>query len=210
MKKVLVVLIILIISITTYLFWYVIAGLKYIPPHYHANFALYINNERIDFSWDEYMEDIAGCSLTWKKYPKDRVHLHENNPDTIHVHSEWAAWGHFFANNAWYFDDSRILSNTDVEYVTLQDNRIRFVLNGMFVENPYNSLIHSEDRLFIYYWTLSDEEILKLSESTVSKNAPEYNAKYDPGSCGWNNENAIIIILQDFLRSFMHSEMHTQ
>jgi len=49
---------------------------------------MYVNGERVDFSADEYSEDVAGCSLTGKMYPEDRAHLHENNPDTIHVHHE--------------------------------------------------------------------------------------------------------------------------
>jgi len=49
---------------------------------------MYIDGEGVDFSDDKYMEDVAGCSLSGEKMPKDRVHLHENNGDTIHIHSE--------------------------------------------------------------------------------------------------------------------------
>lgn len=29
---------------------YIYAGLKYIPPHFHANFAVYRDGEKLDFS----------------------------------------------------------------------------------------------------------------------------------------------------------------
>jgi len=45
------------------------------------------------------MEDIVGCSITGKISARDRVHLHENNGDTIHVHHDGVTWGHFFSNN---------------------------------------------------------------------------------------------------------------
>jgi len=49
---------------------------------------MYVNSERIDFSQDKYMEDVAGCSLTGQMSPESRAHLHENNGDTIHIHDE--------------------------------------------------------------------------------------------------------------------------
>ena len=49
---------------------------------------MYVNGERVDFSPDKYMEDVEGCSLTGRMNPEDRVHLHENNGDTIHIHDD--------------------------------------------------------------------------------------------------------------------------
>lgn len=178
---------------------YIYAGSMYIPPHFHANFALYIDDERFDFSDDAYMEDVAGCSLTGKMYPEDRVHLHENNPDTIHVHAEWVSWGHFFANNNIVFGENFIkLDSWEVKNWAMS-----FILNGEEVRNPFNDLIKSEDRMLIAY-NSSDAETLY---ETVSDNAPEYNEKYDPGSCGGTNENATLAILRDFVHS-LHTPSH--
>jgi len=49
---------------------------------------MYIEGERVDFSDDKYMEDIAACGIGGVIYPSHRAHLHENNGETIHIHHE--------------------------------------------------------------------------------------------------------------------------
>lgn len=189
----------LIIIVGVWLFGYVYAGFKFVPPHFHANFAMYIHGERIDFSGDDFMEDVAGCGLSELMFPKSRAHLHENNPDTIHIHHEWVAWGHFFLNNDFMFNDNFISLPSWEILRSDEQNKISFLLNGKLVTNPYNDLIKSKDQLIISYG--SDENIWELF---VSDNAGEYNAKYDPGSCGWTNEGAIWKLLEDLLHG-MHA-----
>jgi len=196
MKKTLIVVLVLLGLWIWCFVGYVYSGLKFIPPHFHANFLMYVDGEKIDFSGDKYMEDVAGCSLTWLIYPKDRVHLHENNGETIHIHDEGVSWGHFFANNWFTFgssyialDDGRVLTDTD-------DKSMTFVLNGKVVDNPFNTLIKSKDRLYINYWSEDEQTVIDAS-SFVSENAWEYNAKYDPGSCGGSNENGIVVLIHE-------------
>lgn len=170
------------IILVTFITGYLYAWSKFAPPHFHANFALYIDGERMDFSGDEFMEDVAGCGLSDTQFPKDRAHLHENNPDTIHIHAAWVSWGHFFANNDILFNDSFIsLPNGDI----LQEDETRklsFLLNWEITSNVYNELIKSEDRLLISYWGAQD-----ITELFISDNAGDFNHRYDPGSCSGNN-----------------------
>jgi len=179
-----------------YAIGYVYSGLQFIPPHFHANFMVYVNSERIDFSGDKYMEDVEGCSLTGLMNPEDRVHLHENNGDTIHIHDDWVSWGHFFANNGFTFGDTYIALDDGTVYTNTTENKMTFVLNGEIIDNPFNKLINSKDRLYINYWNQDAQTIIDAS-SFVSDNAAEYNNKYDPGSCGWNNENAIVVLIHE-------------
>jgi len=198
MKKILQYFLGILILWILFLAGYIYAGSMFIPPHFHANFALYVDGARFDFSDDVYMEDVAGCGLTDKMFPEDRAHLHENNPDTIHIHDEWVSWGHFFANNNIVFWDNFIkLDSWDIKQWQLI-----FILNWESISNPYNELIKSKDRLLISYNTPNPEVLYK----SVSDNAWEYNATYDPGSCGGTNENAILAMLKEFVHSF-HSPM---
>ncbi len=212
MKKILSLLLLAALGFILYLWWYIHSGSKHIPPHFHANFALYVNWERIDFTDEKFSEDIAGCSITGKKTPEDRAHLHERNQDTIHIHDEGVAWGHFFSNNGIVFsEDSLIIWSEFWEqawkyFSTEQDSTISFVKNWRIVKNPFNTLIWSKDRLLISYWDQSEEELMKLYE-TVSNNAGEYNEKYDPGSCGWTNENGILVLLTEWLH-WIHKMDH--
>ena len=32
------------------------------PPHYHANWAVVVNGEEVDFSGDRYMQSVDGCA----------------------------------------------------------------------------------------------------------------------------------------------------
>lgn len=206
MKKSVFIILGVLLLLGTYLGGYIHSWSQYIPPHFHANFLMYINGEQVDFSGDQFMEDVAGCSLTWKLYPKDRAHLHENNGETIHIHDDWVAWWHFFANNDFVFSENFISSNDSKVYINSWDRRLKFILNGEEISNPYNKLIESQDRLLIIYGTQTDEESMKIFQ-TVSTNAWEYNSKYDPGSCWGTNENGIKAILREFIHKF-HSMDH--
>lgn len=201
MKKIILSIVSILLLAVTFISWYIYASLEHIPPHFHANFAIYINDERIDFSDDTYMEDVAGCSITWLLVAKDRAHLHENNGETIHIHHDWVTWGHFFANVNYTFSESFIASDEWKVYVNSWERKLSFILNGEEVLNPYNRIINSKDRLLISYGEESNEDIMKRFDQ-VSDNAWEYNDKYDPGSCGGTNENSILVALRDFIHSF--------
>ncbi len=211
MKKILSIWLIALIWFTLYIGWYVHAGSKYIPPHFHANFALYVNGERIDFTDERFSEDIAWCSISGKQDPEDRVHLHERNQDTIHVHADGVSWGHFFTNNDIIFSENILQIWEDFEsqswtYTASEwGQKITFMLNGKEIKNPFNKLIGSKDKLLISYGNQTLSETEKLYAS-VSSNAWEYNAKYDPGSCWGTNENWVIILLTEWLHSMNNME----
>lgn len=212
MKKITALILIPILGLLIYFGGYIHAGSKHIPPHFHANFAVYVQGERIDFTNEVFSEDIAGCSITGKKSPKDRVHLHERNQDIIHIHADWVAWGHFFSNNDLIFSSDFIeiwpkFQDQSGRYLSAaNESELNFILNGKQVENPFNRLISSEDKLLISYGEQTDEELEKLYQ-TVSSNAWEFNEKYDPGSCWGSNENGIIVLLTEWLHS-MHGSHH--
>lgn len=185
--------------------WYVISGQNYIPPHYHTNFALFIEWEKFEFTADEYSEDVAACSAWEEIYPKDRVHLHENNGDTIHIHHWWVTWGHFFANNGITFSNSHISFEDWKEFLyNTEEKTMKFILNGEEVSNPFNRYMISEDRLLISYWKDPVDVIIRDLYPQVISDAGEYNRKYDPGSCSWTNENSTLYLLRKMLHLWHH------
>lgn len=60
--------------------------------HYHANMAAYIDGKTWDFSKDIYMEEVSRCNITTDVRPEDRIHLHENNGNLVHVHMAASTW----------------------------------------------------------------------------------------------------------------------
>lgn len=184
---------------------YIVSGTNYIPPHYHTNFAVFIEWEKFDFTDDKYSEDVASCSAWDEIFPKDRTHLHENNGDTIHVHHGGVTWGHFFANNGITFSNTHISFDSWQRILTSDEtNTLTFVLNGEVVSDPFNRYMLSEDKLLVSYWTQSaDEAIAELYPQIVS-NAWEYNEKYDPGSCAGTDEN----VIWHLFKKMFHSKLH--
>lgn len=55
-------------------------------PRYHANWAVFVNGERLDLSSDRYMEEVAACGAGHQVLPTQRVHMHGNDDDVVDVH----------------------------------------------------------------------------------------------------------------------------
>ena len=200
-KKITIFISIIILLLLWFTLGYIKAGLEFIPPHYHANFAVFVEGKQLDFSKDEYMEDVAACKLSNNVLPNERVHLHENDGDSVHIHAAGVAWNHFFENIGFVFEDTFLYSEKDWLKTFTAPEKAHFVLNGEIIKNPNNSLIHSEDSLLIYYGSISDEEVIKLFK-TLPKDASEYNTKYDPASCGGTNEKCDTPTCKEYFRIF--------
>ncbi|MDR0787499.1 MAG: hypothetical protein LBG44_06490 [Gemmatimonadota bacterium] len=151
--------------------------------HLHANWAVFIDGERLDLSGDEYMQEIYVCMADPEhQEPIDRVHMHENNQDIVHVHGPGVTWGQLMTNldfalgDTFLFTHDAHLENTDSQTLT-------FVLNGMVVPSVHNRLIGDRDRLLISYGPESPEEVLKTQYPQVATTAIDYDTMPDPASC---------------------------
>lgn len=178
--------------------WLVIGTLRFAMAdtedhavHHHANFAVMVDGQKLDFSADQYMEDVGACSVDGTQRPEDRVHLHDNNGDTIHIHAEGATWGHFFANLGFTLGSDLLQTDDGRRYPAAlsEDSEITFFLNGELVEAIDNQTIDSEDRLLIHLGEpLSEAVLLAQYEENVRSDAGEFNHSYDPGGCSGPDE----------------------
>src|SRR5690606_21078754 len=106
--------------------------------HYHANWAVVVDGERLDLSGDRYMEDVFQCSADPSaQRPEDRVHMHENNQDIVHVHAAGVTWGHFLANLGFGVGDD-YLETDGGRYATGEGGSLKFILNGQPVRSIRN------------------------------------------------------------------------
>lgn len=152
--------------------------------HFHANFAMFLNGKRIDLSADKYMEDVAGCKPEYLDIqPEERTHMHNNDMNVVHVHDKGVTWGHFMANIGFAFGKNYLATDDERIYVNGQGRTIKFILNGEPVENPFNQLIKSEDRLLISFGYETIPQLMKDQYSVVASDAHEHNEHPDPGSC---------------------------
>lgn len=149
-------------------------------PHYHANFALYINGEQDKFDNFTFYEEVAGCNADSHNDPKHRVHMHNNVNDAVHVHAEGVTWGHFFANLGYGLSNNLVKTDEGVFVDGQNGKKLTFILNGQETGSIANKLINSEDVLLVDY---GEEDDARKHYDKIPKTAGELNLKPDPASC---------------------------
>jgi hypothetical protein len=158
------------------------------PTHYHANFALVVDGERVDLSGDKYMEEVGACTVSETVLPTERAHLHGNNPDVAHVHHEGVTWGHLLANLGFGVGEGYLLLDRGRMYSAGEGRTLKFILNGQPQFSVRNELIRSGARLLISYGPESEAEALRTQFPTVASSAEEYNQRPDPAGCSGAHE----------------------
>jgi hypothetical protein len=149
--------------------------------HYHANFAVFVEGERIAFDNFIYYEEVAACGGNGLDSPKIRVHMHDNIDHVVHVHDNGATWGHFFANLGFVNGDT-VFKTAEETFVENDDTEIVFVLNGEEVNTTANRTIGNEDVLLVSIGQ-PDQEELENQYGQIQRDAAEYNQKDDPSAC---------------------------
>jgi hypothetical protein len=153
--------------------------------HHHANFALFKNGERDNFESFAFYEEVQGCSANDDNNPRHRVHMHNKESDTIHVHAKGATWGHFFANLGYGLTNDSIQTEKGVYIDEQNGQHLTFILNGQEVEDISNRVIDSEDVLLVSY---GDPTAAQGQYSQIRKSAAEHNHKPDPASCSGSED----------------------
>jgi hypothetical protein len=152
--------------------------------HYHANWAVFLDGERVDLSGDRFMEEIGACSASYAGIrPEERVHMHENNHDVVHVHHDGATWGQLMANLDMVLTDDFLVTADGERYEVGDGHSLVFVLNGIPVPGVHNRVIASGDRLLVSWTPASPREVVEGEFPAVASDAPEYNETMDPSSC---------------------------
>ncbi len=157
--------------------------------HHHANWAVFVHGERLDLSADRFMEDVAACVTSPEAIrPQDRVHLHENDPDVVHVHHPAATWGQLLANLGMAAGPDYLFTPDGTRHLAAGDSAVTFVRNGERIYDLSNEPVNSLDRVVISFGTEQPEEVLAEQFSQVADNAAEHNEKADPAACMGGHE----------------------
>lgn len=152
--------------------------------HYHANFAVYINGQREQFSDPAlYEESGASCSEEKEMVPMERAHMHDNVNDVVHVEDHAVTWGQFFTNVGWLVD-AKVIETPSQTLLADPSHKISFMLNGQTMDNISNRVIGDQDKLLVDYG--SSDQALKEQYAGISNKALKYNTSADPKSCGSN------------------------
>ena len=164
-----------------------------VPPpeatHFHANWAIYLDGERLDLSDQRYMEEVSSCyTVEGEVTPQSRVHMHEGNYDVVHVHHLGATWGHLAGNLGIGLGEGYLILDDGTRIFDGEDGHFTYVLNGRALTSVHNQLIASEDRVLISYGFESLDELAEGRFSRVTTTAGEYNMRDDPATCSGSSE----------------------
>lgn len=150
--------------------------------HYHANFAVYVDGERLQFVGPTFFEEVAACSMAGSDDPKTRVHMHDNVQDVVHVHDEAVTWGAFFANLRYGLSDKALTLDNSVLVDNQDGKNLVFILNGEPTTTIANRVIRSEDVLLINYGS-EDSATIQQRYDSIKHTARHYNETADPSAC---------------------------
>ncbi len=157
------------------------------PPgatHFHANWALYVDGERLDLSDQRYMEEVSSCyTVDGEVTPQSRIHMHEGNHDVVHVHDLGTTWGHLAGNLGIGLGEGYLILTDGTRIFDGEEGHFTYILNGRALTSVHNELVASEDRLLISYGSESLDELGTERFDEVATTAGEYNTREDPATC---------------------------
>lgn len=155
------------------------------PVHFHANFAVFIDGKREEFSGPGYYEEVQACSAT--ESPRGRTHMHQPDNNVAHVHDKNVTWGHFFESIGWSLGPDALVT-TDSVYRTTDQKALTFYLNNKEVASPFDQVIGNEDVLVISFGDGTAD--LKNQAQEAKKPTPAHtaNIQKDPAACRGSEE----------------------
>lgn len=172
---------------------YVIKGqISNIPEpdfHEHADFALFIDGQRFDFSKEEYMS-VQPCTIS-REYPanvayahglesddlKNSVHLHDRNGDIVHAHRPKITWHDFFHSLNMEFEDGKFVDDQGQSYLANEDSAFYYFVNGEAVNQLADREIRDLDKVLISYSSTGEitQEELLIQQAQITNDACFYS-----------------------------------
>jgi len=133
------------------------------PIHEHADFAVFIRGERLDFSDDRFVS-------TEDKELSENVHIHNPRHTVVHIHRESTTWDEFFRSLGFQLNDPSLLGVTpETTFLKMPDGTtysasttetFKFYVNGVKVDGIASYNISDLDRVLISFGSETEEEVL--------------------------------------------------
>lgn len=156
--------------------------------HEHADFAVYLNGEKFDFSLDQY-QSVTPCKVVDSGLPfidiafahegaedEGSIDLHDNIGTTVHMHEEGVTWHDFFESIQMEFEDNLFVDDQGNRYEEDEEHSFRLFVNNEEVETLEDREIRDLDKVLITYGLIdrSDEE-LALELVSITDDACYYS-----------------------------------
>lgn len=138
--------------------------------HVHADFLIYINDDKINLSEEVYM-------TTATQELHEHAHLHDGNGEVQHMHSEGITFAEFINSLGLTVTDDCISYNEET-YCDNDTKQLQLFVNNELYDGPITGFeAKDEDRLLLYYGPYDEEKI------TTYMNEVKNDACYYSGTC---------------------------
>ncbi len=112
--------------------------------HVHADFAVYINGNKLDFTKTEYQSSVG--------HEKDEhVHLHDGGGDIIHRHDEGVTLPKFFSSLGYTLTNDCFTTDASEQFCTNASSTLRLFVNEKEVEDIMTYIPQEEDKILLTY-----------------------------------------------------------
>jgi hypothetical protein len=159
------------------------------PNHTHADFAVWIDGEKFDFSGDEFMsgsskEEVGEDHGHEHKHPN--LHLHDNVGNVIHRHKPGLSLGEFFASIGIKMEQTCFSTDIDRAVCNTEGKTWQMFRNGKEVPFDPSYVFADEDHLLLTYGATHEQLISELQQMTddsciYSQTCPERGEKPEEG-----------------------------
>ena len=145
------------------------------PFHEHANFAVFLNGERYNFSKILYMSS-EPCTADTESKPvpagntpevlHEVVHLHDQNGGVVHVHRQGITWSDFFTSLNMKFSKGEFVDDAGKKYHDDAESAFRYFVNGKEVSDITRKDIRDLDSVLITFGPRNQAPAVIASELT--------------------------------------------
>lgn len=150
--------------------------------HVHADFLMYIHDNRIRFTDSKYQSNTQ-----FVHHPS--LHFHDNNDTVIHRHAANVTLSDFFMSIGYVLSDTCIITDTNAQFCNNDQEKVAVFVNGVLLRNITEYVFTDNDRILVYYGDLNNPRITEY-QNAISNDACIYSGTCPergvppPESCG--------------------------
>lgn len=127
--------------------------------HYHADFAVYIEGEKFDFSERSY------------QVVDQRAHVEGLSDDVVHAHASGVTFGYFLETLGWEYNETALQTRSQT-YLEEKGKEVRMFVDdgsGWKEVEPQDYLFDDGDRVLLAYGDYTEQEITDMQKSVTGK-----------------------------------------
>lgn len=146
--------------------------------HDHADFAVYVRGQRLDFNRPEFLS-IEGKDLS------KNVHIHAPRTNVVHIHREQTTWDEFLTSLGMAVDDTCLTLGGGEKLCNAGTETLKFFVNGVRIDSLMFKDLGDLDRVLISFGAEDDTTVRKQIDSVTDEACipgEQCNARIDPNN----------------------------